>query len=336
MQISSCDSSSIEGTRCWGGLPDRLHALFVAAGDLTGSWLADALSADSATRIHLEEAFSASAAMLRMREESFDVVLVTHAPPGLDALEFAEALRSAGCEEPLVVLSASSEPDLNALAYEAGADAYLCATIATTRTLLWQVSRAVERHHLIRENRRLSQAQRHQLRLEHQAADRLLDEQRSLVRELERLAQPPRGETLLDSSTGETIAQQAASESLGVLPTALTELYRELLRAYVIMGSGNLAESMSHLAEALVNSGVSARQTMQLHLCVLEDLVRGLGNRSARHVMTRADLLVLEVMVHLCEGYRRRWEYRENPPRQLALPGFDKLPPAAFAGVREG
>ncbi len=60
---------------------------------------------------------------------------------------------------------------------------------------------------------------------------------------------------------------------------------------------------------------------MQLHLQVLEETVRGLGTRSARHVMSRADLLVLEVMVHLTEDYRELWLERCHPPRQQWLWG---------------
>ena len=59
-----------------------------------------------------------------------------------------------------------------------------------------------------------------------------------------------------------------------------------------------------------------------LHLYVLEDMICGLGNRSARHVMNRADLLILEVMMNLSEGYRERFMKRINPPHQRLLPGF--------------
>ena len=62
---------------------------------------------------------------------------------------------------------------------------------------------------------------------------------------------------------------------------------------------------------------------MQMHIHVLEELIGGLGSRSARHVMNRADLLILEVMVHLADGYRRRYRERRSPWRQLALPGFE-------------
>jgi hypothetical protein len=95
-----------------------------------------------------------------------------------------------------------------------------------------------------------------------------------------------------------------------------------MLRAYVVMGAGNLVDEMTTLAGLLADAGVSARQTMQLHVHVLEELIGTLGNRSARHVMTRADLLVLEVMAHLADGYRRRYHERCRPPQQLELPGF--------------
>jgi hypothetical protein len=39
--------------------------------------------------------------------------------------------------------------------------------------------------------------------------------------------------------------------------------------------------------------------------------------------MARADLLVLEVIVHLGEGLRRRLADQRHPPRQLSLRGFE-------------
>ena len=61
---------------------------------------------------------------------------------------------------------------------------------------------------------------------------------------------------------------------------------------------------------------------MHLHVHVLEELISSLGNRSARHVMNRADLLVLEIMAHLADGYRRRYHEDCGPTQQLGLPGF--------------
>jgi hypothetical protein len=83
------------------------------------------------------------------------------------------------------------------------------------------------------------------------------------------------------------------------------------------MGVGNLSHEMSTLARLLAEANVSAQRTMQLHLHVLEELVGGLGNRSARHVMNRADLLALEVMSHLADNYRQRYHDRESPGANL-------------------
>jgi hypothetical protein len=90
----------------------------------------------------------------------------------------------------------------------------------------------------------------------------------------------------------------------------------------VIMGSGNLAAELQRLAEMLVAAGLTAQHTLQLHLEVVEELVHGLGARSTRHVMTRADLLILEVMMDLAEGYRRRYGEQVRPVVQRLLPGL--------------
>jgi len=295
----------------WGGLPQRMSLLHITASAQNGGWLAEAFAADSASRVLLDEAVGVTAGLERLRDRAFDAIVVSHEPGALDAVELLEGLRGGGTEEPLLVLGNDREQDLAAICYEVGADAYLCVPMTTTRTLLWTLARAIERHHLIRENRRLQQADRHRLQQEQNEAGRLLGEQRGLIHDLDNLkrahavasraepgAEPPREAT-----------PDAAGQSLA-LSDSLQSHYRELLRAQVIMGCGNLSKEMRGLAELLADSGITAQQTMELHVQVLEELIRGLGSRSARHVMARADLLVLEVLLYLTEGYRQR--YLEN------------------------
>jgi CheY-like chemotaxis protein len=312
-------------------MPPRMRALYVTTPARTGGWLAEALAADSASEVELDEAIGVTAGLTRLRDEVFDLVLVTHEPGELDALELIEGLRAGGNAEPILVLGIASEQEMTALCFEVGADAYLCVNTTTTRTLLWVAARAIERHELLRENRRLLQADRQRLHQEHLEADRLLSEQRALISDLESLtgANTPnpdiRPGKLSRRSDEHALSATDEPEPLELvrLPDNLVAHYRELLRAYVIMGSGNLTCDMQELAELLVTSGITPQQTMLLHLQVLEELVRGLGSRSARHVMTRADLLVLEIMINLGEGYRGRLLERLRPPRQLSLPGFD-------------
>lgn len=319
-------AQSVAASPAGSGLPARMKVLYITTLHRTGGWLTEAFAADSAAQIFLEEVVGVTAGLSRLRDEVFDAVLVSHEPGVLDALDLIEGLRAGGNEEPMILLGSLPAQEIDALCYEVGADDYCCVAETTVRGLLWKFAHAIERGQLVRENRRLVQAERQRLQQEHYEAERLLDQQRALIADLEVI-----GSSEKKSCGDEEVAPEdclaltvtAAAEVPPELPEALFSHYRELLRTYVIMGAGNLSKEMLELAELLANSNVSAQRAMQLHVQVLEELVQGLGNRSARHVMNRADLLVLEVMGHLADGYRQRFYQRRVPPRQLTLPGFD-------------
>ncbi len=307
-----------------GDLPTRIKVLYITTAQRTGGWLAEAFAADSASEILLKEVIGEAAGLAQLRDEVFDAVLLSHEPGQLDALDLVEGLRIGGNEEPMIVLGTASPQQVDALCYEVGADDYCCVTETTVRGLLWKFGRAIRQRQLARENRRLVQAEQQRLRQEHHEAERLLEQQRALISDLEILSESsPAAEPSRDP-VGESLAKTTInkSDSLVALPEALVTHYHELLQTYVVMGVGNLADEMTALAELLTNAGVSAQQAMQLHVQVLEELVKGLGTRSARHVMNRADLLVLEMMGHLADGYRLRYHERQDPLQQLPLPGF--------------
>lgn len=307
-----------------GVLPARMRLLFITTPLRTGGWLAEAFASDSASDVILEEAVGVAAGLSRVRDEVFDAVLLSHEPGELDALDFVEGLRAGGSNEPMIVLGSQSEQELAALCYEVNADGYACVNTTTTRTLIWIIARAIERHRLLRENQRYEQAQRQRLRSEHQEAERLLTQQRQLIDDLEALRKPALSLADAEQSPPGQDAPHSRCAEPPPLPAPLVHHYRELLRTHVIMGAGNLGEELRLLSELLVTARLSASQAMQLHLAALEDLLQGLGSRSTRHVLTRADLLVLEVMVNLAEGYRQLYLHRIDPPRQRLLPGFDE------------
>jgi hypothetical protein len=272
------------------------------------------------------EVVGVAAGLSHLRDEVFDAVLVSHEPGVLDALDLVEGLRAGGNDEPMVILGAAPSAQMAALCYEVGADAYCCVAETTTRSLLWTFARAIERFQLVREHRRLVQMEQQRLAHEHQEAEQLLAEQRALIAELEEIKASDAGAVI-----GESGVELDAIADIGLriadlgkasistpqsahcdLPERLVAHYREMLRAYVVMGAGNLAGEMVRLAQMLTEADVSAQRAMQLHVQVLEELVGSLGNRSARHVMTRADLLVLEIMAHLADGYRRRYHEQLN------------------------
>jgi hypothetical protein len=317
--------------KIWGQMPSRMKVLYVTTLHRTGGWLAEAFRSDCAAEVLLVETVGVTAGLSHLRDEVFDAVLISHEPGVLDALDLVEGLRAGGNDEPMIVLGVAPSAEMSALAHEVGADSYCCVAETTTRSLLWTFARAIERCQLIREHRRLVQLEQQRLAQEHQEAERLLTEQRALIAELEKLqaggATPAitEGEVEGDSipDYGLRIADCKNSRSPSCdLPERLVAHYRELLRAYVVMGAGNLGDEMATLASLLTEADVSAQRAMQLHVLVLEELIGSLGNRSARHVMSRADLLVLEIMAHLADGYRRRYHDEHRPARQLDLPGF--------------
>ena len=339
MTASVVAETPSSGQAIRGGFPARIKVLYVTTPHRTGGWLTEAFAADGAVQIVLEEVIGVTAGLARLRDEVFDAVLISHEPGLLDALDMIEGLRAGGNREPMIVLGAQPPQDVDALCYEVGADDYCCVEETTVRGLIWKFTRAIERHQLQRENRRLLQAERQRLQQEHHEAQRLLEQQRALISDLEVMQEAEEPQTVASSHatngsrshdpTEEETERTKVAEPTAAqchtqqLPEALVVHYRELLRAYVVMGAGNLAEEMSHLAELMAMSGISAQRAMQLHVVVLEELVQGLGNRSARHVMNRADLLVLEVMGHLADGYRQRYCERRNPANQRLLPGFE-------------
>jgi DNA-binding response OmpR family regulator len=147
-----------------------MRVLYIASHQRTGGWLAEAFAADSASEVILDEAAGAAAGLARLRDETFDAVLVSHEPGELDALGLIEGYRAGGADEPIVILGNQSEQEMAALCYEVGADGYVCAHTTTTRNLLWILARAIQRHQLVRENRRLNLAERQRLQREHEEA----------------------------------------------------------------------------------------------------------------------------------------------------------------------
>ncbi len=253
--------------KIWGQMPARMKVLYVTTLHRTGGWLAEAFKSDCAAEVLFVETIGVTAGLAHLRDEVFDAVLVSHEPGVLDALDLVEGLRAGGNDEPMIVLGAAPSAQMSALCHEVGADAYCCVAETTTRSLLWTFARAIERCQLIREHRRLVQIEQQRLAHEHQEAERLLSEQRALIAELEKIRQGDVGSAVgreqearsTDSSPSYSLLAAPGSLSPVDLPERLVAHYRELLRAYVVMGAGNMADEMATLANLLTDADVSAQ-----------------------------------------------------------------------------
>ena len=282
-------------------LPAVLRLLCVGAVEPAWVSLVLQLDASGCTEPRIQWVSTSAEALLHLRHSGFDAILV-QAEAGLrtagcDPHTLLPALRADGNDDPVLLITDRADDGLWALACETDADVLVSPQGIESRAMGAMLAKALARAEALREARRLATADRKRLDRERDEASQLLDQQRRMIRQL-------------DVAGPESPASDAApaSASQPALPADVHEHYQELLRTYVIMGSGSLGSDIARMADVLGKAGYSPRQALQLHVERVEQLVRGLGNRSTRHVMGRADLLALELMVHLGECYQRRAE----------------------------
>lgn len=283
-----------------GELPTRLRLLCIGA--VEPSWVGLTLALDA--RGCVEPSFNwvstASEALTLLRDESFDCLLIR--AHGLleqgddDPLILARGIRAGGCSDSVVVVARAATDETWTEAFDLHVDLLVSAKGWESAALVPAIQRAVERGQMLREIDRLSASERRRLTRDRDEAEYLLRQQYEIVQGLERGREtPPRA---------------ARSSMAQALPVEVDRYYQELVRSYVIMGTGTLVAEVSRLAEVLVAGGLTPPDVLDFHLARVGKLVEGLGNRSTRHVMARANLLALELMVHLGACYQRRLDER--------------------------
>lgn len=304
-------------------LPARLRLLCVGASE--PSWVSLTLQLDALGCVEptFKWVSTAGEAIALLRDEGYDCLMIRHGPEEIakaspDAMGLVRAIRAGGCDDPVVVVVPQAVDADWTAAYYVQAELLVTPNGWGSLALVPMLMRAIERVHNVRENHRLATADHRRLVRERDEADHLLNQQRQIVQELEMLAQTGGDTPLGPTPDRRRLMNRVSADGFSAdracvlpaspnppLPKELDDYYQELLRTYVIMGSGSLGAEIARLAELLSIAGLTPRQALELHLVRVEQLVRGLGNRSTRHVMARADLLALELMIHLGERYQR-------------------------------
>lgn len=287
-------------------IPPRFRLLFVS--EQRPEWVGFALRLDAigCAEPRLEWASSAEETLKQLRNNSYDCLLIqVDDASRTTRRELLQAIRVSGCDEPIVLVSAIPDDYLALAACEFGAELLVSNSGWDSPALLSFVKRALQGQQLQEAHHRLEVENHRRLVRERDEAERLLNQQRSMVEELQTLVYPGELDLPADEEPPEKgVLEESGQE--GQIPADIPEYYHELLRTYVIMGSGSLKEEILQIAELLAAARLTSRQVLEFHLQCVESIVRGLGNRSSRHVMSRADLLALEMMVHLGECYQKK------------------------------
>lgn len=305
-------------------LPHGLTLLCVSSTQPSWTSLALQLDAVGCADPTLRWASTVREALSLLREEQFDGLIVaeessrsaqtvgktrqraanSRTAEQLDAFECLRALRATGYEEAVVLLTAGLDDARWQESVELDCFVLVTDRLWESRALVPALRREILRAEQKRDNRRLSMAQHRRLLRERDETEHLLQQQRQILEELQELVSEQ--QTVLPAVPCEPSPVTEIPSPPDVLSAeTLNHFYDELLRTYVLMGSGRLAGEIGQVAELLFTAGVSLRQALGLHLRRVEKLVNGLGRRSSRHVMTRADLLALELVIQLGECYIR-------------------------------
>jgi hypothetical protein len=312
--------------------PGRLRLLCLSPVEPAWVPLTVALHGAGWTEPHFRWVSGQAEALRLLRDQGFDCLWLAAgegraAPTVAALLEFLRALRAGGHDEGALLVSSGLSDAEWAQLLELDCEVLVTSRYWECPAVVPAICRAARLAHLARENSQLCNAQRRRLVRERDEATQLISQQWRMLEELQTLStdvsqaaddpsriasspaesDEPRGVRSESDTRSSTPATGSLSLSLSRrLPSDVGPYYHELLRIYVIMGSGSLGAEIARLADRLAIAGLTPREVLELHLERVETLVRRLGSRSARHVLARADLLALEVMMHLGECYQRR------------------------------
>lgn len=298
-------------------LPPTLRLLCVTSREPLWAGLTLRLHGAGCGEPHFHWVSTAHEVLEILRGESPDCILIHPNPTPftakgsvIDAKTLLPAIRAAGCDDPTILLADYLSDEVWAVAYDQDCEVLISASGWESPALLPAVARAIARADLVRDHHRLTLMTRRRLVRERDEAEHLLAQQRQMIRDLEHLAalstssvaKPPAEMRAAPPAAGQTESMTVPDQ----LPAELHSYYHELLRTYVIMGSGSLGPDITRMADAISLARLSPREVLQFHVVRVEALIRGLGSRSTRHIIARADLLALELMIRLGECYQQR------------------------------
>ncbi len=277
-------------------IPTSMRVLYISDEHRTGAWLAEAFASDSSSRIELHEAHGSTNGLIALRENVFDAVIVSHVPNELDAPNLIAGYRSGGINAATIVVGDLPDSEMKSRCFQVGADDYLCIHSTTVRNLLWTMSRAMKRFALEEENIRLVKEQDQIQSREQEEAQKILSEQKTTCGDIFNLCYQRENQY-----TGQVPNKKTA-------PKEFIQWYKDILKTYVIMGVGSLPKEVLSLVQVLVENNISAPEVIEVHLKALDGLIEKNGGRSTRHLMARADQLLVEFLTHLSEYYRLNYQ----------------------------
>lgn len=259
--------------------PQRLSLLYLSGVESPPDWLSRALRNSVDIEFRVCEVLSLAAMLEQFREAPYDVALVDEVATDRSPRELMDAVRSGAHHHQAVVVLTDSSDRRRAVDFlAAGAAAYLSARQTTPAELVWQLSRAAEQHRLASEAERLRGWCEGREAQECQAIHKLLEDETALVA------------ALVHDGPASAVVDAAITQRLG-------QACGDLLQAYLLLGRDEMQSDVRHFAIRLRQTQLPLAHLLSDYLQAVQALVAQRGARSARHVLDRGHLLLLEILL---------------------------------------
>ena len=209
---------------------------------------------------------------------------------------FLASIRESGISTAILGLTCSLDVELAELFQEYQCDFHEVRSGWFSPAIGVMIDRTMQLQSDALEKMKLRNREKQRCRREQEEAEVILSQQRTLLREI--FNEQQKAEQPECSGTRTELDYASANVSL------FDPQYEQVLRGFVIMGAGRLEKELFQLASDLQQAGSTPRDLLALHLGCVEKMVERLGHRSSRHVVQKADRMLLELMVILAENYR--------------------------------
>lgn len=280
-------------------LPESLHLLFI--GPEEPGWTALTLELEQLGADHCRFRWlhTASEAARLVHQEHFDCIVVDDATPqsalpdesepAIEILDLPAVLRTAGCLDPILMLSDRVDDGWLTAIANAGIELLTTTRGWRSKALTSWIRRTIERHRSAREHQELRAQQGDAVHLHASNSDRQLQRRQNLAERLHR---------------------SAATRSDWEISSELLVEYAAVLQASLMAGEADPSPQLQRLAMRLASQRLTVECVWDLHVAALGQLTAGLGHRSAQQIWQQAELAVVELLVCLQETWLRGLAFR--------------------------
>lgn len=268
---------------------DSLRLLCVSSSEPSWIGITIQLNHKKVSEPHYRWSSTPQEALTILRREIFDAILIVEEVKLVNGeleivniLRLLEAMRTSGHDEPaLVVIDQLNEEDWTEMC-QLGCDIVLSKRNWDAPALVPTLLRSVKRNELQRSNQRIEASSR-------KLAIREKSETRNIFTHLEQIIHDR-----------ELLKRDYHSSEF---PAEVQSLYGHLLRTFCMMGEGTLSTELSQLTKILTTANVTTADVLKMHVEQTRELVDKLGTRGSRHVLVRADLMIIELLIHLGDEF---------------------------------